>query len=104
MQMAIFAPGTRIELVTLLDDPDPIPPRTSGTVVVAERLGDAGWALEVDWDDGRARGLAIPPHRVRPLVPPKVVDTATLWALNEDAARSGFGRALPGKFFDLADP
>jgi hypothetical protein len=41
--------GTRIELVRMGNDPDPIPPGSQGTVT-----GGNGAQLYVDWDGGRS--------------------------------------------------
>ena len=52
------APGTRIALVSMPGDPDPVKPGTKGTVVrIAHH--SAGTSIEVDWDDGTALGLVV---------------------------------------------
>jgi len=48
------APGTRIVLVTMPHDPDPIPRGTKGTVT-----GGNGEQIWVDWDNGRSLNLAV---------------------------------------------
>ena len=53
-------PGDRIRLVAMLDDPDPIPPGTTGTVVSVRTQGT--WAqVDVKWDNGRTLMLVVPP-------------------------------------------
>lgn len=54
------AKGTRIELVSMGSDPDPILPGAKGTV-----SGGSGAQLWVDWDDGRALNLLLPQDRYR---------------------------------------
>ena len=59
-------PGDRIRLVAMPDDPDPIPPGTSGTITSVEQHGagrDAWLQVEVAWDNGRKLMLTIPPDR-----------------------------------------
>ena len=53
--MATLTPGTRIRLLAMPDDPDPIPVGSTGTVlaVTEEPLGQ----IEVDWDSGRTLAL-----------------------------------------------
>lgn len=41
-------PGTRIRLLRMSNDPDPVPPGSTGTVT-----GGNGSQLWVDWDNGR---------------------------------------------------
>ena len=54
--------GDRIRLVSM-DDPDPIPADTTGTVVGVYPQSD--WTqVDVDWDSGRSLMLSIPPDRV----------------------------------------
>lgn len=62
--------GDRIELVSMPNDPDPIPFGTRGTVT-----WNGGWVrgitardyeqISVKWDNGRTLGLCIPPDVVR---------------------------------------
>ena len=59
-------PGDRIRLIVMTDDPDPIPPDTTGTVTSVKTHGsgrDAWVQVEVDWDNGRKLMLSIPPDR-----------------------------------------
>ena len=48
-----YPPGTRLELVCMGNDPDPVPPGTRGTVELVNSLGD----IEVNWDNGRSLSL-----------------------------------------------
>ena len=48
--------GTRIRLVSMGQDPDPVPPGTRGTVT-----GGNGAQIWVDWDNGRSLML-LPEH------------------------------------------
>jgi len=52
--------GTRIELVSMHDDPNPIPPGFRGTVV-----GGNGAQMYVDWDEGRSLMLLVGVDRWR---------------------------------------
>jgi hypothetical protein len=57
-------PGDRIRLVTMHDDPDPIPIGPVGTVVVAvySHAGQRPWhQIDVAWDNGRTLMLVAPP-------------------------------------------
>jgi hypothetical protein len=57
-------PGDRIRLLAMLDDPDPIPFSTTGTVAAVRHQGT--WAqVDVDWDGGRALMLVVPPMNSR---------------------------------------
>lgn len=64
--------GTRIELVSMANDPDPIPSGSRGTV---RRTSDISWLnlgkpciqIDVDWDDGRKLSLCSPPDTYRVL-------------------------------------
>ena len=54
--------GDRIRLLSM-DDPDPIPAGTTGTVVGVYPQSD--WTqVDVDWDSGRSLMLSIPPDSV----------------------------------------
>ena len=48
-----YPPGTRLELISMGKDLDPVPPGTRGTVERVNSLGD----IEVDWDNGRSLSL-----------------------------------------------
>lgn len=55
--------GDRIRLISMTDDPDPIPAGTTGTVVGVYPHSD--WTqVDVDWDEGRSLMLSIPPDQV----------------------------------------
>ena len=54
--------GTRIKLIRMPDDPQPIPAGTIGTVKACSDFGD--WAqLQVQWDNGRHLMLCVPPDQ-----------------------------------------
>ncbi len=54
--------GTRIELVDMIDDPNPVPHGTRGTVMFANRVESMGFTqYDVDWDNGRSLMLCVPP-------------------------------------------
>ncbi|QDT62416.1 hypothetical protein SV7mr_49640 [Stieleria bergensis] len=58
-----FKAGDRVRLISMTDDPDPIPAGTTGIVVGVYPQRD--WLqLDVDWDNGRSLMLSIPPDRV----------------------------------------
>ena len=60
--------GDRIRLISMNDDPDPIPAGTIGSVVGVYPHGD--WTqVDVDWEGGRSLMLSIPPDRVEKLAP-----------------------------------
>ena len=48
-----YPPGTRLELISMGKDPDPVPPGTRGTVERVNSYGD----IEVSWDNGRTLSL-----------------------------------------------
>ena len=48
-----YAPGTRIQLDYMGDDPRPIPPGTKGTVRIVDDIG----TVHCDFDNGRRLGL-----------------------------------------------
>ena len=55
--------GDRIRLLSM-DDPDPIPAGTIGTVVGVYPQSD--WTqVDVDWEGGRSLMLSIPPDQVQ---------------------------------------
>jgi hypothetical protein len=55
--------GDRVQLVSMPDDPDPIPSGSIGTVVWANDFGP--WQqIDVHWDNGRALMIVVPPDVV----------------------------------------
>jgi hypothetical protein len=64
--MQALQPGDRIRLVEMPDDPAPILPGTTGTVVWVREQGT--WLqVGVAWDNGRTLMLSMPPDRVEVL-------------------------------------
>ncbi|MBB3204973.1 hypothetical protein FHS27_000740 [Rhodopirellula rubra] len=58
--------GDRVRLISMTDDPDPIPAGTIGTVAGVYPHSD--WTqVDVDWDGGRSLMLSIPPDVVKRL-------------------------------------
>ena len=59
--MTIPRPGDRIRLLSMLEDPNPIPVGQVGTVVgVARHGGNDAWdQIDVEWDNGRALMLLL---------------------------------------------
>ena len=61
--------GTRIMLMSMADDPDPVQVGTWGTVVGvhAQQSGSPSEWVQIDvrWDGGRELSLTIPPDRYR---------------------------------------
>ena len=45
--------GTRVELIKMGNDPNPVAPGTKGTVVYVDDMGQIG----MKWDDGRTLSL-----------------------------------------------
>ncbi len=61
--------GDRVRLISMTDDPDPIPAGTTGTVRGVYPQRD--WTqIEVDWDTGRSLMLSIPPDVVERIEAP----------------------------------
>ncbi|WP_442510560.1 DUF4314 domain-containing protein [Novipirellula sp. SH528] len=63
--MNIPIPGDRIRLLTMPDDPDPVPIGTTGTVRAISHVSSrpAFTQIGVDWDNGRRLMLTVPPDR-----------------------------------------
>lgn len=63
-----FKAGDRIRLVSMTDDPDPIPVGSVGTIVGIYPHSD--WTqIDVDWDIGRSLMLSIPPDCIERIPP-----------------------------------
>ena len=55
--------GDRIRLISMTDDPVPIPAGALGTIVGI--YPQRGWTqVDVNWDSGRSLMLTIPPDRI----------------------------------------
>lgn len=64
MQTPPFDDGDRIRLVSMPDDPNPIPVGSEGTVIGTPRfLDESWWQVDVDWDNGRTLCLTVPPDQ-----------------------------------------
>ena len=48
-----YPPGTRVRLVSMPDDPNPVPEGTTGTVLAVDGAGQ----LLMRWDNGRSLSL-----------------------------------------------
>jgi hypothetical protein len=70
-------PGTRIRLVSMSNDPDPIPTGTTGTVrgSLEHRFGRDLWQqIDVAWDNGRELMLLKPPDVFEILSTPEFIE------------------------------
>ena len=59
--------GDRIRLISMPDDPNPIPVGTEGTVRLTNDIdwaGDKYTQVSVSWDNGRSLCLVMPPDQV----------------------------------------
>ncbi len=68
-------PGTRIRLVSMTEDPDPIPAGATGTVrgFHEHRCGRDLWQqIDVHWDNGRQLMLVTPPDVFEVLRTPEI--------------------------------
>lgn len=54
------AVGDRVSLVSMGDDPAPIPRGTQGTVTNVSCWTGGEWNIGVKWDNGRTLGLVYP--------------------------------------------
>ena len=64
--MKLPRPGDRIRLISMDDDPDPVPFGTMGVVTAVDQHGagrDAWAQIDVEWENGRALMLSVPPDR-----------------------------------------
>lgn len=51
----------RIRLLSMPDDPNPVPAGSLGTVEAIIQLMADDWQVYVKWDNGRTLNLSIPP-------------------------------------------
>ena len=65
-----YPPGTRIELIHMGDDPNPIPDGTRGTVTAVDDIG----TVFCDFDNGRSLGLAYGEDSFRRLTPEELAE------------------------------
>ena len=68
-----YPPGTRIELIHMGDDPNPIPDGTRGTVTAVDDIG----TVFCDFDNGRSLGLAYGEDSFRRLTPEEITEEQT---------------------------
>lgn len=68
-----YPPGTRLELQHM-DDPQPVPDGTSGTVVCV----DDGGTIHMEWDNGRSLGLVPQEDQFRKLTPQGLQEEAAM--------------------------
>ena len=58
---APFKKGDRIRLVNMPNDPNPIEPDSTGTVINEPVWFEPTWQITVAWDNGRGLNLCVPP-------------------------------------------
>lgn len=61
--ITIPRPGDRIRLLSMRNDPDPIPVGQTGTVVAVRHCQQRWLQIDVAWDSGRTLMLVTPPDR-----------------------------------------
>lgn len=73
MKSSQISAGTRIRLLSMPDDPNPIAPGTTGVVTDIREVGfgrERWLQIDVDWDNGRQLMLASPPDRFEVITTP----------------------------------
>ena len=78
-----YPPGTRIRLIEMADDPNPVPGNTTGTVVAVD---DAGQLL-MQWDNGRNLSLVPGTDNFEVMGRPRHWDSPARSAHNKGDAR-----------------
>lgn len=66
----MYPVGTRIELIQMGDDPQPVPPGTRGTVAYVDDMGQIG----MHWDNGRGLSLIPGEDSFRKLTEQEIAD------------------------------
>lgn len=58
---------SRVEMVSMADDPDPIQTGDRGLVTGKRyvNLNGGYWQVDVDWDSGRRLSVCVPPDRIQ---------------------------------------
>ena len=69
-----YPPGTRLELISMGDDPRPIEAGTRGTVVLVDDIG----TIHMAWDNGRSLGLVPGEDSFRKLTMEELADEQEL--------------------------
>ena len=83
-----YPPGTRIELIHMGDDPNPIPDGTRGTVTAVDDIG----TVFCDFDNGRSLGLAYGEDSFRRLTPEEIAEEQT--ETNNESMAEDEGHAI----------
>ena len=73
-----YPKGTRIELIEMGDDPNPVPPGTRGTVAFVDDIG----SIEMHWDNGRSLSLIPGVDRFRTLTQEEIASETNAARLN----------------------
>jgi len=61
----MYEKGDRVQLVSMPEEPDPIPIGTKGTVVFVNLAPGIGTQVEIKWDNGRTLMACLPPDLIR---------------------------------------
>jgi Domain of unknown function (DUF4314) len=64
-----FEEGDLIKLVSMTNDPDPIEPGATGKVIMRPIWFQDAWQVTVEWHNGRALCLVVPPDVAEKIEP-----------------------------------